>query len=45
MDQSSEHTQSNIDSMARQEQQFLGNRTLSERAGDAVAALAGSLGL
>jgi uncharacterized membrane protein len=43
MDQNLEHTQSHIDSMARQEQEFLQKRTLSERAGDAVAALAGSL--
>jgi uncharacterized membrane protein len=43
MDQNSEHTQSHIDSMARQEQEFLEKRTLSERAGDGVAALAGSL--
>jgi uncharacterized membrane protein len=43
MDQNLEHTQSHIDSMARQEQEFLEKRTLSERAGDGVAALAGSL--
>ncbi|MGA9798451.1 MAG: DUF1003 domain-containing protein [Terriglobales bacterium] len=43
MDQNLEHTQSHIDSMARQEQEFLEKRNLSERAGDAVAALAGSL--
>jgi uncharacterized membrane protein len=43
MDQNLEHTQSHIDSMAKQEQEFLEKRTLSERAGDAVAALAGSL--
>ena len=43
MDRNLEHTQSHIDSMARQEQEFLEKRTLSERAGDGVAALAGSL--
>jgi uncharacterized membrane protein len=43
MDQNLEHTQSHIDSMARQEHAFLEKRTLSERAGDGVAALAGSL--
>ena len=43
MDRNLEHTQSHIDSMARQEQPFLEKRTLSERAGDGVAALAGSL--
>ncbi len=43
MDQSSDHTQSDIDSIARQELEFLEKRTLSERAGDRVAALAGSL--
>ncbi len=43
MDQNSDHTQSDIDSIARQEQEFLEKRTLSERAGDRVAALAGSL--
>ncbi len=43
MDQNLEHTQSHIDSMARQEHEFLKSRTLSERAGDGVAALAGSL--
>jgi uncharacterized membrane protein len=43
MDQNLEHTQSHIDSVAKQEQEFLEKRTLSERASDAVAALAGSL--
>ena len=43
MDQNLEHAQSHINSMARQEQEFLEKRTLSERAGDGVAALAGSL--
>ena len=43
MDQNLQHTQSHIDSVARQEQEFLEKRTLSERAGDGVAALAGSL--
>ena len=43
MTENSEHTQSHIDSMAKQEQAFLENRTLSERAGDSVAGFAGSL--
>jgi uncharacterized membrane protein len=43
MDRKSEHTQSHIDSIAKQEQEFLEKRTLSERAGDAVAGWAGSL--
>jgi uncharacterized membrane protein len=43
MDQNLDHTQSHIDSIARQEQEFLQKRTLSERAGDGVATLAGSL--
>jgi uncharacterized membrane protein len=43
MNQGSAHTQSHIDSIAKQEQEFLQQRTLSERAGDAVAGFAGSL--
>ncbi len=38
-----EHTQSHIDSIARQEQKVLDDRSFSERAGDAVAGFAGSL--
>jgi uncharacterized membrane protein len=43
MNEGSEHTQSHIDSIAKQEHDFLKKRTLSDRAGDAVAAFAGSL--
>ena len=43
MDENSEHTQPHIDSIAKQEQEFLEKRTLSERAGDRVAGFAGSL--
>jgi uncharacterized membrane protein len=43
MNQGSEHTQSHIDSIAKQETEFMEKRTLSERAGDAVAGFAGSL--
>jgi uncharacterized membrane protein len=43
MNQGSEHTQSHIDSIAKQETEFIEKRTLSERAGDAVAGFAGSL--
>jgi len=43
MTQSSEHTQSHIDSIAKQELDFMEKRRLSERAGDAVASFAGSL--
>jgi hypothetical protein len=39
MNENSEHTQSHIDSIAKQEHEFLEKRTLSERAGDAVAGL------
>ena len=42
MNQGSEHTQSHIDSIAKQETEFIEKRTLSERAGDAVAGFAGS---
>src|ERR1017187_9107687 len=41
--ENSEHTQPQIDSIAKQEQAFLEKRTLSERAGDRVAGFAGSL--
>jgi uncharacterized membrane protein len=43
MNQGSEHTQSHIDSIAKQETEFIEQRTLAERAGDAVAGFAGSL--
>jgi uncharacterized membrane protein len=43
MDENSRHTQPHIDSIARQEQDFLEQRTLSERAGDRVAGFAGSI--
>lgn len=43
MNQGSEHTQSHIDSIAKQETEFIEKRTLAERAGDAVAGFAGSL--
>ena len=43
MNENSEHTQSHIDSIAKQEHEFLEKRTLSERAGDAIAGFAGSL--
>ena len=43
MDENLRHTQSHIDSVAKQEQEFLEQRTLSERAGDAVAGVAGSI--
>jgi uncharacterized membrane protein len=43
MNENLEHTQSHIDSIAKQEQEFLDKRSLSERAGDAVASFAGSL--
>ncbi|HEY6765790.1 MAG TPA: DUF1003 domain-containing protein [Candidatus Sulfotelmatobacter sp.] len=38
-----EHTQSHIDSIAKQEHEFLEKRTPAERAGDVVASFAGSL--
>jgi uncharacterized membrane protein len=43
MDENSRHTQPHIDSIARQEQDFLEQRTLSERVGDKVAGFAGSI--
>jgi uncharacterized membrane protein len=43
MDKGSQHTQSHIDSIAKQEMDFMEKRTLSERAGDGVAGFAGSL--
>src|ERR1700730_13971623 len=43
MDENSRHTQPHIDSIARQEEDFLEQRTLSERAGDRVAGFAGSI--
>jgi uncharacterized membrane protein len=43
MSENSTHTQSHIDSVARQEQEFLEQRTLSERVGDGIAGFAGSM--
>ena len=43
MSQNSTHTQSHIDSIARQEHEFLEQRTLSERASDRIAGFAGSM--
>jgi uncharacterized membrane protein len=43
MNGSSRHTQPHIDSIARQEQAFLEQRTLLERAGNQVAGFAGSI--
>jgi uncharacterized membrane protein len=43
MSENSTHTQSHIDSIARQEQEFLEQRTLSERVGDRIAGFAGSM--
>jgi uncharacterized membrane protein len=43
MSENSPHTQSHIDSIAKQEHAFLEQRTLSERASDRVASFAGSM--
>src|SRR5450759_1333179 len=43
MSENSTHTQSNIDSIAKQEYEFLEQRTLSERASDRIAGFAGSM--
>jgi len=43
MSDGSEHDQLHIDSIAKQEAEFLEKRTLSERAGDRVAGFAGTL--
>ena len=43
MSEDSTHTQSHIDSIARQEHEFLEKRTLSERVGDRIAGFAGSI--
>src|ERR1035441_1988857 len=43
MRENSTHTQSHIDSMARQEHEFLEQRTLSERVSDRIANFAGSM--
>ena len=43
MSENSTHTQSHIDSIARQEHEFLEQRTLSERASDRIAGFAGSM--
>jgi uncharacterized membrane protein len=43
MSNGSEHVQIHIDSIAKQELEFLEKRTLSERAGDRVAGFAGTL--
>ena len=43
MSENSTHTQSHIDSIARQEHEFLEQRTLSERMSDRIAGFAGSM--
>jgi uncharacterized membrane protein len=43
MSENSKHTQSHIDSIARQEYEFLEQRTSSERVGDRIAGFAGSM--
>ena len=43
MDGNSTHTQPHIDYIAKQEKDFLEQRTLAERAGDSVAGFAGSI--
>jgi uncharacterized membrane protein len=43
MRESSTHTQSHIDSIARQEHEFLEQRTLSERVSDRIAGFAGNM--
>ena len=43
MSENSTHTQSHIDSIARQEHEFLEQRTLSERVGDGIAGFTGSM--
>jgi uncharacterized membrane protein len=43
MGDNSTHTQSHIDSIAKQEHEFVGQRTLSERVSDRVPGFAGSM--
>jgi uncharacterized membrane protein len=43
MSENSTHTQSHIDSIARQEHDFLGQRNVSERMSDRIAGFAGSM--
>jgi hypothetical protein len=43
MSENSTHTQSHIDSIAKQEHEFLEQRTLTERVSDRVAGFAGSM--
>lgn len=43
MSENSRHTQSHIESIARHEHQFLGQRTFAERLSDRVAGFAGSI--
>src|ERR1035438_1342004 len=43
MSENSTHTQSNIDSIAKQEHEFLEQRTFSERVSDRIAGFAGSM--
>jgi uncharacterized membrane protein len=43
MSENSTHTQSHIDSIARQEHEFLEQRNLSERVSDRIAGFAGSM--
>ena len=43
MSENSTHTQSHIDSIAKQEHEFLQQRTLSERVSDRVGGFAGSM--
>src|ERR1035438_10624531 len=43
MSENSTHTQSHIDSIAKQEHEFLEQRTFLERVGDRVAGFAGSM--
>jgi uncharacterized membrane protein len=43
MSENSTHTQSHIDSIARQERDFLKQRNISERVDDRIASFAGSL--
>jgi uncharacterized membrane protein len=43
MSENSTHTQSHIDSIARQEHEFLEQRSLSERVSDRIAGFAGSM--
>ena len=43
MSENSTHTQSHIDSIAKQEHEFLEQRTFSERVGDRIAGFVGSM--